>query len=104
MVNDSHGTMDNLLHEKLDPRARLIFSSPKLDCMAEGVSAEHNVAMFLGYHAAAGSPGVLAHTFSSHFYLLALLRGAAQRQAGVGGRGQRAAGGRRRRPGGVADR
>ncbi|MFI6505372.1 M55 family metallopeptidase [Nonomuraea typhae] len=67
-VNDSHGTMDNLLHEELDPRARLVFGSPKLDCMAEGVSAEHDVAMFLGYHAAAGSPGVLAHTYSSHFY------------------------------------
>ncbi|MFF0866181.1 M55 family metallopeptidase [Nonomuraea sp. NPDC050227] len=68
LVNDSHGTMDNLLHEELDPRARLIFGTPKLDCMAEGVSAEHDVAMFLGYHAAAGSPGVLAHTYSSHFY------------------------------------
>ncbi|MFC7714013.1 M55 family metallopeptidase [Nonomuraea recticatena] len=68
LVNDSHGTMDNLLHEELDPRARLIFGTPKLDCMAEGIAAEHDVAMFLGYHAAAGSPGVLAHTYSSHFY------------------------------------
>ncbi|GAA2312984.1 M55 family metallopeptidase [Nonomuraea roseoviolacea subsp. roseoviolacea] len=68
LVNDSHGAMDNLLHEELDPRARLIFGTPKLDCMAEGISAEHDVALFLGYHAAAGSPGVLAHTFSSHFY------------------------------------
>ncbi|NUW34654.1 M55 family metallopeptidase [Nonomuraea sp. SMC257] len=67
LVNDSHGAMDNLLHEELDPRARLIFGTPKLDCMAEGISAEHDVALFLGYHAAAGSPGVLAHTFSSHF-------------------------------------
>jgi D-amino peptidase len=67
LVNDSHGTMDNLLHEELDPRARILFGSPKLDCMAEGVSADHDVALFLGYHAAAGSPGVLSHTFSSHF-------------------------------------
>ncbi|MFF4416858.1 M55 family metallopeptidase [Streptosporangium sp. NPDC001559] len=67
LVNDSHGTMDNLIHEDLDPRARLIFGSPKLDCMAEGISEEHDVALFLGYHAAAGEPGVLAHTYSSHF-------------------------------------
>ena len=67
LVNDSHGTMDNLLHDELDPRARLIFGKPKLDCMAEGLSAEHDVAFFLGYHAAAGAPGVLAHTYSSHF-------------------------------------
>ncbi|MEV7010029.1 M55 family metallopeptidase [Streptosporangium sp. NPDC051022] len=67
LVNDSHGTMDNLIHEELDPRARLIFGSPKLDCMAEGISANHDVAIFLGYHAAAGDPGVLAHTYSSNF-------------------------------------
>ncbi|MFD0890500.1 M55 family metallopeptidase, partial [Streptosporangium algeriense] len=67
LVNDSHGTMDNLIHEDLDPRARLIFGSPKLDCMAEGISEEHDVALFLGYHAAAGEPGVLAHTYSSYF-------------------------------------
>lgn len=67
VVNDSHGTMDNLIHEELDPRARLVFGSPKLDCMAEGISAEHDVALFIGYHAAAGGDGVLAHTYSSHF-------------------------------------
>jgi D-amino peptidase len=66
LVNDSHGTMDNLLQERLDPRARLVLGAPKLDCMAEGITAAHDVAFFVGYHAAAGSPGVLAHTFSSH--------------------------------------
>lgn len=72
LVNDSHGTMDNLLHEELDPRARLLFGSPKLDCMAEGLSADHDVAFFLGYHAAAGAPGVLAHTYSGHFLAVRL--------------------------------
>lgn len=66
-INDSHGTMDNLLPDELDPRARLIIGSPKTQCMAEGVTAAHDVAIFLGYHAPAGGPGVLAHTFSSHF-------------------------------------
>ena len=67
VVNDSHGTMDNLLHELLDPRARLVFGSPKLQCMAEGLTADCDLALFIGYHAPAGGPGVLAHTFSSHF-------------------------------------
>lgn len=66
LVNDSHGTMDNLLPDELDPRARLVLGAPKLDCMAEGITADHDVAFFVGYHAAAGSGGVLAHTFSSH--------------------------------------
>lgn len=67
LVNDSHGTMDNLLHDRLDPRARLLFGHPRPQCMAAGVSAEDDVALFIGYHAAAGQPGVLAHTFSTNF-------------------------------------
>lgn len=66
-INDSHGTMDNLIHEDLDPRARVVFGSPKLDCMAEGIDSGHDVALFIGYHAAAGGPGVIAHTYSSLF-------------------------------------
>ena len=67
LVNDSHGTMDNLLHDRLDPRARLVFGSPKAQCMAEGLTEDCDVALFVGYHAPAGAPGVLAHTFSAHF-------------------------------------
>lgn len=67
LVNDSHGTMDNLLHELLDPRARVIFGSPKAFCMAEGLTSDFDVAMYIGYHAPAGSEGVLAHSFSGYF-------------------------------------
>lgn len=67
VVSDSHGTMDNLSHEHLDPRARLVFGKPRGFCMAEGLTDEHDVALFIGYHAPAGARGVLAHTFSSHF-------------------------------------
>lgn len=67
VVNDSHGTMDNLIHENLDPRARLVFGSPKAQCMAEGLDESFDLALFLGYHAPAGDHGVLAHTFSAHF-------------------------------------
>ncbi len=66
-VNDSHGTMDNLLHEELDPRVRLVFGSPKAQCMAEGLDESVDVALFVGYHAPAGHEGVLAHTFSGYF-------------------------------------
>lgn len=66
VVNDSHGTMDNLLAEQLDPRAQLVVGAPKLDCMVEGITADHDAAFFIGYHASAGVPGVLAHTYSSY--------------------------------------
>src|SRR4051794_5518054 len=67
LVNDSHGTMDNLLLDRLDPRARIIFGAPRPSCMVQGVTRDDALAVFVGYHAAAGSPGVLAHTFSSNF-------------------------------------
>ncbi|MBV9293281.1 MAG: M55 family metallopeptidase [Frankiales bacterium] len=67
LVNDSHGTMDNLLHDQLDPRARLVFGAPRPSCMVQGITRDDDVAVFVGYHAAAGADGVLAHTFSSNF-------------------------------------
>src|SRR3954451_2061246 len=66
LVNDSHGTMDNLLHDRLEERARRLFGAPRPSCMVQGISAADSLAVFVAYHAAAGSPGVLAHTFSSN--------------------------------------
>jgi len=84
VVNDSHGTMDNLLHDRLDPRARLVFGAPRPSCMVQGISAADRVAIFVGYHAGAGAPGVLAHTFSSNFTELRV-NGAAMTEAEVNG-------------------
>jgi D-amino peptidase len=67
LVNDSHGTMDNLLHERLDSRARLVFGAPRASCMVQGITRDDGLAVFVGYHAAAGAHGTLAHTFSSNF-------------------------------------
>ncbi|HKD99204.1 MAG TPA: M55 family metallopeptidase [Micromonosporaceae bacterium] len=67
LVNDSHGTMDNLLADRLDRRARLLLGAPKASCMAQGVRVGDACAVFIGYHAAAGTTGVLAHSFSVGF-------------------------------------
>lgn len=66
VVNDSHGDMYNLLAEDLDPRAELIIGSPKVPhSMMQGIAPGFGIAMFVGYHAAAGAPdAVLAHTYS----------------------------------------
>ena len=66
-VNDSHGTMDNISPTDLDSRARLIIGTPKPQSMAQGLSADFDAAILIGYHGAAGSSGVLAHTVTSHF-------------------------------------
>jgi D-amino peptidase len=67
LVNDSHGTMDNLFHDQLDPRARVVFGAPRPSCMVQGLTRNDDLAVFIGYHAAAGAEGVLSHTFSSNF-------------------------------------
>jgi len=64
LVNDSHGDMRNLLIEELDPRAEILSGSLKPRSMVEGVAAQFQVALFVGYHAGAGSrAGVLDHTY-----------------------------------------
>lgn len=65
LVNDSHGDMQNVLHTELDPRVEYIQGNIKPLGMVQGLTAEHDLAIFLGYHARAGTEdGFLAHTGS----------------------------------------
>jgi D-amino peptidase len=64
VVNDSHGDMRNLVIEDLDPRAEVISGSLKPMSMVEGAIAGFGCALFVGYHAGAGSrAGILDHTY-----------------------------------------
>ncbi|WP_328778129.1 M55 family metallopeptidase [Streptomyces canus] len=65
-VNDAHGPMRNLLPEALHPAARLIRGKPKQMLMLEGLTPEHDAAVFVGYHSRAGALGVLSHSFMGH--------------------------------------
>jgi len=65
LVNDSHGDMQNLLHTELDPRVEYIQGNIKPLGMVQGLDDSFDAAVFLGYHARAGTPGgFLAHTGS----------------------------------------
>ena len=66
VVNDSHGDMFNLLPEEMDPRAELLIGSPKVPwSMMQGFGPGFAVALFIGYHARAGTlAAVLDHTYS----------------------------------------
>jgi D-amino peptidase len=65
VVNDSHGGMDNILIEDLDPVARLITGSPKPFGMMEGVSRGVDAVFLIGYHARSGTPAAVhEHTWS----------------------------------------
>ncbi|MEV5238628.1 M55 family metallopeptidase [Streptomyces cinnamoneus] len=64
LVNEAHWSMRNLLLEKLDERAEMLTGRHKPLGMVEGVQhGDVDGVAFLGYHAAAGAEGVLAHTY-----------------------------------------
>ena len=65
LVNDSHGSMRNILIEELNPSAQLISGSPKPLSMMQGIDGGFDIAFFIGYHAQAGTAySVLDHTYS----------------------------------------
>ena len=69
VVSDSHGDMGNLLPQRLDARAELVQGSPKLPfSMMTGIEASFDCALFLGYHAGAGTEhAILDHTYAGFF-------------------------------------
>jgi D-amino peptidase len=68
IVRDSHGSALNLLPEMLHRSSKLIrdWSGGPMSMM-EGLDASYDAAIYIGYHAKAGTPnGVLDHTSSSN--------------------------------------
>lgn len=66
VVADGHAGGYNLLIEALDPRVRLNSGNSAPFAMVQGINASFNGAIFIGYHACAGSKhAVLDHTWSS---------------------------------------
>lgn len=72
LVNDSHGSMRNVVIEDLNPSVRLITGSTKPMSMMEGLGPEHNAVLLVGYHSQASSTGVLNHTYTgrvAHYWV-----------------------------------
>ena len=65
IVNDSHGSMRNILAGELNPAARLITGSPKPLGMMQGIDETFDAVILIGYHAKAGTAdATLDHTYS----------------------------------------
>ena len=66
VVSDSHGDMGNILPHELDGRVDLIQGTPKLPwSMMAGIDGGFAGAVFIGYHAGAGTAGaILDHTYT----------------------------------------
>lgn len=66
VVADSHGSMQNLLVEKLPPDVQIVRGSPRPLGMMHGIDASFAGVIFIGYHAGTtNAAGVRAHSFSS---------------------------------------
>jgi D-amino peptidase len=69
VVNDSHWLMRNLLAEELDPAAELLSGGPKPRSMVEGIERGFEAAMFIGYHARAGTRhAIIDHTYTERVF------------------------------------
>ncbi len=66
VVNDGHGGMRNILIEELSPDVKLMTGTPKIFGQMEGIDRGEGFdgCIFIGYHARAGTHGVLNHTIS----------------------------------------
>lgn len=63
IVNEAHAAMRNLVLEQVDPRVDVIVGSDKPFGMMEGIDRGIDAVALVGYHAAAGEPGILSHTY-----------------------------------------
>ena len=82
-VADSHGPMRNLIAEDLDERAMLIQGRPRPLSMAQGLTGQHDALILIGWHAAAGAFGTLAHTVNNRAFATVRLNGRLVGEAGL---------------------
>ncbi len=86
VVNDSHGSMRNIIASELDRRAELISGSPKPLSMMEGIDSSFQACIFACYHARAGSaPAILDHTISGAVIYSIKINGIEMPELGING-------------------
>src|SRR5207249_11192270 len=69
LVNDSHWFMRNLLAEELHQAAELVSGDPKPRSMVQDIDGGFDAALFVGYHARAGTRNaILDHTYADRIY------------------------------------
>lgn len=84
VVNDSHGTMRNILPEELHEAAELISGSQKPLSMMQGIDSSFDAAFFVGYHARRGTySGVLEHTYHGAVVSDVVINGKTMGETGI---------------------
>ena len=83
LVNDAHSVMRNLPPEALAGRASYLSGRFKPWYMMQGLDATYDACVFLGYHAAMATPGVLSHTYNPRAIATVRLNGTVTGEAGL---------------------
>jgi D-amino peptidase len=83
LVNDAHSVMRNLPPAALGGRAGYLTGRFKPRYMMEGLDDSFTACVFLGYHAAIATPGVLSHTYNPRAITGARLNGTTTGEAGL---------------------
>jgi D-amino peptidase len=83
VVNDAHSVMRNLPPAQLAGRAAYLSGRFKPLYMMQGLDASFQAVIFLGYHAAIETPGVLSHTYNPKAIAGVRLGGAPTGEAGL---------------------
>jgi D-amino peptidase len=83
LVNDAHSAMRNLPPGALAARASYLSGRFKPLYMMEGLDASYDAIVFLGYHAAMATPGVLSHTYNPRAIANVTLNGTVTGEAGL---------------------
>lgn len=84
VVNDSHGSMRNIIPDELDSRATLISGSPKPLSMMQGIGEGFGACLFIGYHAKAGTEAaILDHTISGSVVRAVRINGVEMPELGI---------------------
>jgi D-amino peptidase len=83
LVNDAHSVMRNLPPDALAGRAAYLSGRFKPRYMMQGLDGSYGAAVFLGYHAAMSTPGVLSHTYNPRAIADVRLGGTLTGEAGL---------------------
>jgi D-amino peptidase len=83
LVNDAHSLMRNLPPGELGGHASYLSGRYKPLYMMEGLDPSYDVALFLGYHAAMPTPGILSHTYNPRVIANVTLNDTLTGEAGI---------------------
>ncbi len=83
LVNDSHSAMRNLAPDALPAPVSYLSGRFKPRYMMQGLDETFDAAVFLGYHAAIATPGVLSHTYNPKAVAGVRINGTTTGEAGI---------------------